>query len=1094
MKQAIKRFALTAMGLFVAFAAIAQVTTASISGFVKDTKGDPVMGAVVKATHAPSGTVYYVSTQNNGQYNIPGMKIGSQYQIEASSMGYATTRIADVTLSLGDEVKFDFELKEEAVNLGEIVVTAEVNPAINSNRTGAQEIFTKDRMSRIPTINRSLSDFTKLTPMSSGSNFAGTSYRYNNVTVDGASFNNSFGLASSLGASGIEPISLEAIEQIQVMIAPYDVRNGAFTGGGINSVTKSGNNIWNGSAYYYTKSPSTRGYIQKEDIIAVTDFFSRQYGATLSGPIIKNKLFFFVNAEFDRQEVPNSWRPRANKTTPVTGYYSAADVETLDEIVSLLKDNFNYNPGTYNVTSTPTEADKITARLDWNINQKNKLSFKYFYLKSFNTNNPSSSGAMSNGRGPNSYAIPFSSAYYRTNNNFNIFIAELNTIVNSKMSNSLTVGYSRLRDFREMDGGFFPEVSIGDGTASKNSLTTFGTEANSYNNKLDSDIYQIQDNFIINLNKHQLTFGTQSDYRMFVNGYANSFAGQWQFASLADFKTDLFAYKAWKAAGSNPNSIPGTTALYYKQTYSMTDDGKFPYAEVNVMSLGFYAQDKWSIKDNLKVTLGLRMDLPIFMTDLPKNDLVAGLTFQDGRKIDVSKYPSAKPMISPRVGFNWDVFSDKKFQVRGGSGLFSGTPPYVWLSNQAGNNGILFASTTSKNHAFDGVTEFPKPTGATLPKANIAITDPDFKYPQLWKTNLAVDYKFGNGWVATAEVLYNKDINAIYHRDINHPDMDDATRVTKLGGADQRPYFIDNTLNDQTYDVILMTNSSKGYSVYSTLQLQRNFTNGPLDGLYLNASYTFGKAMSVTDGSSSVASSSYKYRPAINPDAEELGFSAGSFPQRLLVQGSYRREWGPNFATSIGLVYQMYMPFRYSYAYNGDVNNDSYSYNDLMFIPATKDQIRIKPASGDTRTADQIWAEMDSFFDQDPYLKTRRGKYSERNGGMAPYVHSLDFNIAHDLIMKQANGKSHTIRFSFDVYNFLNLLNQDWGVQQTTVLGNQQYQYLIMTDKPSATNNYIPAFSTALDSNKKVITDTFKYNISSSSRWTMMFGIKYMFN
>ncbi|MEN6619600.1 MAG: TonB-dependent receptor [Rikenellaceae bacterium] len=1092
MKQTIKQFALTAMSLLAAFAAFAQVTTASISGLVKDSKGEPLMGATVKATHIPSGTVYFVNTQNNGQYNISGMRIGAPYQIEASFVGFSTGKITDVALTIGEESKFDFVLNEEAISLSEVVVVGETNPAINPNRTGAQEIFTRDRMSRIPSINRSLSDFTKLTPMASGSNFAGTSYRFNNVTVDGASFNNSFGLASSLGASGIEPISLDAIEQIQVMIAPYDVRNGAFTGGGINSVTKSGNNNWTGSAYYYTKSPSTRGYIQKEDIIAVTDFFNRQYGGTFSGPILKNKLFFFVNAEFDRQEVPSSWMPRANKTSPVTGYYSAADVQTLEEITQLLKDNFNYNPGTYNVSSTPTEADKITARLDWNINQKNTLSFKYFYLKSFNTNNPSSSGAMANGRGPNSYAIPFSSAYYRTNNNFNIFIADLNTIVNSRMSNSLTVGYSRLRDYREMDGGFFPEVNIGDGTAAKNSLTTFGTEANSYGNKLDSDIYQIQDNFIINFAKHQLTIGTQSDYRTFVNGYANSYAGQWQFASLEDFKTDLTAYQAWVAAGSNPNNRPGTTATYYKQTYSMQDGG-FPYANVKVLSLGFYVQDKWSLRDNLKLTLGLRLDMPIFMSDLDRNETLEGLTFQGNRKIDVSQYPSTQPLFSPRLGFNWDVFSNKKLQVRGGSGLFSGTPPYVWLSNQAGNNGILFGSTTTKDHAFDGVVDLPRPTGATLPRSSIAITDDDFKYPQLWKTNLAVDYKFGGGWIATADVLFNKDINAIYHRDINHPEMDDNTKVTKLGGVDDRPYFKDNTLNDQTYDVILMTNTSKGYSIYTTLQLQRNFTSGLFEGLYINGSYTFGKAKSVTDGSSSVASSAYKYRPAIIPDDEELGFAAGSFPQRILLQTSYRRQWGPNFASTVGLVYQMYMPFRYSYTYNGDVNGDSYSYNDLMFIPETRDQIRIVPASGDTRTADQIWNEMDAFFDQDPYLKTRRGKYSERNGGRAPYVHSLDLNIAQDIIFNQANGKKHTVRFSFDIYNFLNMLNQDWGVQKTTVLGNQQYQYLIMTDKPTAANSYTPGFTTAFDSNKKVIMDTFKDNISSSSRWTMMFGIKYIF-
>ena len=375
MKQTIKQFCLTALSLFVAFAAIAQVTTASISGIVKDGNGEPLMGATIKATHIPSGTVYYVTTQNNGRYNIAGMRIGVQYQIEATFVGFSSRKITDVTLTLGEESKFDFVLKEEAISLGDVVVIGETNPAINPNRTGAQEIFTRDRMSTIPTINRSLSDFTKLTPMASGSNFAGTSYRFNNVTVDGASFNNSFGLGSSLGASGIEPISLDAIEQIQVMIAPYDVRNGAFTGGGINSVTKSGNNKWAGSAYYYTRSPSTRGYIQKQDIIAVTDFFNRQYGATFSGPIVKNKLFFFVNAEFDRQEVPNSWAPRANKTAAVTGYYSAADVQTLDEIVKLLKDNFNYNPGTYNLASTPTRGDKVTARLDWNINQKKHPKF-----------------------------------------------------------------------------------------------------------------------------------------------------------------------------------------------------------------------------------------------------------------------------------------------------------------------------------------------------------------------------------------------------------------------------------------------------------------------------------------------------------------------------------------------------------------------------------------------------------------------------------------------------------------------------------------------------------------------------------------------
>ena len=1105
MQKRMRSFLVLAM-LFFVIAVNAQVTTASMGGKVVDATNEPLIGATVRAVHNPTGTVYNTITQSNGQYRFQNLRIGGPYTVEFSYVGFNPEKVSNINLVLGEDRTLNVVMKEDAQALGEVLVVADRSSVISKNRTGAQEIITRDKMDKMPSLSHSLTDFTKLTPMSSGNNFAGTSYRFNNVTVDGASFNNSFGLSSSLGAAGTEPISLEALEQVQVMIAPYDVRNGAFTGAGINSVTKSGSNQWHASAYMYTKSPSMTGYRQKDDINTVTEFSNHQYGISLSGPIIKNKLFFYLNGEMDRQEKPVNYKPRATKNDEVTGEFSFADAQTLEQLSQLLQTKFDYNPGTYNVGSIPTEADRITARVDWNINQKNTLSVKYFYLKSFATNSPSTSGAPTNGRGANAYAIPFSSCYYRTNNNFNIVMADLVTNINDRMSNTLKVGYSALRDYRDMDGGFFPQVDILDGTSAGNAFTTFGTEVNSYNNMLNSDIYQIQDNFTWIIDKHQLTFGTQSDYRKFKNGYGYSFAGSWRYSSVDSFYEDANNYLEWKEAGADPATRPKTLATSFSQKYAVQGNG-FPYAYVDVLSLGFYLQDKWSVTPNLNLTLGLRVDTPIFLTDLDKNDEVIGLTFQGGEKIDVSKYPKTKPLLSPRLGVNWDVWGDGKLQVRGGTGIFSGTPPYVWLSNQAGNNGLLFGDL-EKGRPFDGIALVtPTKEDIRTSKMDLAVTDRDFKYPQLWKTNLAVDYSFGDGWIATVEMLYNKDLNAIYHRNIG---LNDPVGYVQEGSGKERPFFATGYANDRktgldyptgyyitdrTTNVIQMKNTSKGYSFYTTLQLQKNFYHGVLKGLYLNGSYSFGKSKSVTDGSSSVASSAWKYRPAVNPNVEETGYASGSFRGRLLLQAAYTAEWSKNASTSIGAIYQMYQPFRYSYTYNGDVNGDGQSMNDLIYIPKDKNDINIVLASGDTRTKDEVWNQIDAFINQDDYLSKHRGEYAERNGAITPWAHQLDINITHDIKLPLKNGQVHTLRFSFDIANFLNLLNKDWGVQKTTVYGGSsspQYQFLTMTQVPTKENNYTPGFTMPLN-NKEVVIDTFKDLNAQASRWQMQFGIKYFF-
>ena len=1091
---------------------LGQVTTSGISGRITG-GNESLPGAAIVAVHVPSGTQYGTVTNADGRYSIQGMRVGGPYEVFVSFVGYGSQKSSNLFLTIGEDATLNFTLGEQAVEIGEVVAVGSRNQKFSSNRTGAQEIFTSETIEKLPTINRSLSDFTKLTPMSSGGNFGGTSYRYNNVTVDGASFNNSFGLGASLGASGTEPISLEAIDQIQVMIAPYDVRNGAFTGAGINSVTKGGTNSWTGSAYYYFKSPDLEGLRQKTIVLDKAKYTYNQKGFSVGGPIIKNKLFLFINGEMDRKESPIDWQPSPAKGQQGAGQ-SIVDVITLQTFSDYLENKFNYNPGSYSTSSVPTQADRLTTRLDWNINSKNSLSIKYFYLKSFNTNMPSTSGATGGSRNPSADRIPFSSSFYRSNNNFNIIMADLNSTINDKMSNTLKFGYSALRDFRDMDGGFFPQIDILNGTGwsyaapgpksadyVKGSLisTTVGTEENSYNNMLNSDIWQIQDNFTIEAGKHRFTLGTQSDYRKFLNGYARYFAGVWEFNSFDAFYKDVDTYRAWLAGPKTPGSFESLTSKYTK-AYSLQPE--FPYAKVDVLSLGFYGQDKWNVVPNLNLTLGLRMDLPVFLTDLLPNAALAAETFQGGVKIDVSKYPKTSILWSPRFGFNWDVYGNRDLQVRGGSGIFSGTPPYVWLSNQAGNNGLLFAQLSKpsgplKDIGFDGDPNYG-PAAGTAPKADIAFVDPNFKYPTLWKTNVAVDKKFGNGWIASIEILYNKDINNIYHSNVALPD-DFSADAFVMPGADNRIIYTKTSTSAVAYTAVMMKNTSKGYSIYTTLQLQKDFT-GSLKGLSVNGSYTFGQSKSVTDGSSSVARSAWQYRPAINPNSEELGYSAGSFPNRLLLSATYSKSFFNTTTSSFGLVYQRYSPFRFSYTYNGDLNGDGINLNDLVFVPATKDQITlVKNGSADPRTPDEIWAQLDNFIKQDPYLSTHRGVYSERNGAIAPFVNKVDMNFTQDFFVTTAKGQRNTLRISFDMVNLGNFINKNWGVEKTTVLGYQQYQFLNMVSKPNATTPatftmpYVPAGTAGGGSTQTVLTQTFRDYQNISSRWQLQIGIKYIF-
>lgn len=1061
-----------------------QVTTSNVTGIVKDSKGSPLPGATVIAIHLPTGTKYGTTTRVDGRYNIPNVRVGGPYVITASVVGYKEGKEENVTLSLGQDYRSDFVLTESSQTLKELVVTGRQDKIFNKNRTGSAETISRQQIDQLPTVSRSINDYTRLTPTANSgaqygsSSFAGRNYSYNSLTVNGASFNNTFGLAAALGGqTNSQPISLDALDQIQVNIAPYDVTQGGFTGAGINSVTKTGTNEIRGTAYTYIKSPSLAGTKVGQNTVQKQDFSYNLRGISLGGPIIKNKLFFFLNGEQERDSRPATSLVASRNGSAGDGI-SQARAEDLDALSAFLKQKYNYETGPYERYNFNTYSDRITARIDWNINKNNTFNINYYYLKSYRNVPPSNSGAPAGGRQPSTTGLPFFSSSYIINNNFNIIIAELNTRIGNKFSNKVQLGYSALRDFRSSPGGTFPLVDIENGAG--RSFTAFGYEPFTANNKLNTDTYQFNDIFTIYQGKHEITLGTQNQYNKFQNGFAPNYYGAFVFRSLADF------YSSANQGTANAKS--------YQLRYSARPDGSFPYARIGALQLGFFAQDKWQPTENLRLTLGLRADIPIYDNSFTDNPYADALVFREGIRINVGKGPKTSVLWSPRVGFNWDVKGDGKTQLRGGAGLFSGPPPFVWISNQASNNGVDFGSFFKTNVAFSpDVNAYRPAQGAPNTKYNLAVTDRNFKFPQLFRANVAVDRKLPLDIIATLEGIFSKDVNAVYHRNINLP-----ASGTRLVGADNRIRFSapaiysgqggESPSNPNITDAILMSNTSKGYTYNLTLQLQRN-----VRGLYTMIAYSYGDSRSVNDGGS-IAQSIWRDRQ-VSGDPNENVTSYSNFyqPHRVIAAASYRKEYAKYFASSIGLTFEAANGGTYSYTYSGDLNNDGQFTNDLIYVPRNQSEIVLVPLnSSDTRTPDQIWDQLNSFISQDKYLSRRRGMYAERNGLLSPFYKRLDLNLTQDFFVN-VKGKRNTLRVTFDVFNFTNMLNKNWGIYRipysTAILNFVKVETTgANAGKPVFTMPYLNS------ANKTVLTSTFKDDVGQLSRWQAQLGIRYIFN
>jgi len=1058
----------------------AQETTSEISGIVSDANSS-LPNANITAIHIPTGTKYLTTTRKDGRYNLPNLKVGGPYTVTASFVGYSSKIQSDIVLNLGQTYKQDFLLVESAsTTLSEVTVKATKSKVFNSSRTGSQEIISRSTIEQLPTVSRSWKDMIKLVPAQNNASFGGISSQLNNMTIDGANFNNSFGLSDAIGGqTGAQPISLDAIEQIQVNVSPYDVKYGGFNGAGINTVTRSGKNQVFGSVYDYVKSKDLQSYKVGDVSLPKQDFNYNLFGFTAGGAIIKNKLFFFINAETEKKVTPGtSWQASNSTNAPNGVNISNANQNKLDSLANFLKTKYGYDPGNYQGYSYTAESKRLTVKIDWNINEKNTFSFKYNLLRSSNQIQPSNSGSSntSYGRTPGQYAMPFYGAGYQINNNADIFIAELNTRFSNTINNKVQVGYTMLRDFRKsLSSQDFPLVDILDGNGQP--FTSFGYEQYTYGNKLNTNVIQLNDNLNIYAGAHEITLGTQNSYKTYSNGFSPSYEGVYRFNSLADFYASANGTKA---------------AARYDLSYTL-GGGDFPLVGPKDLELSVFAQDKWKVKDNFTLTYGVRLDYTKFYNTFLYNPVVDSLSrFYNGTHADTGLAPYTAIQFSPRLGFNWDVFKDQTLQVRGGTGLFQGPPPFVWISNQASNSGMALFGSISNGTGYifsPDVNKYrPTTTSGTLSSSySINVTDPNYKFPQVWKSTLAVDKKLF-GWTVTVEGTYIGNINASVFQNIALPS---TGLITLSDGRVRFPYksvypisgIATSASNPNIGNAIYMTNANAGYTMYGTLQIQRQFKD-----FYASVAYT---RMTAKDAAVSGSTASTMWGSKMtsgNSNDFTVGNSNNYIPHRIIANIGYKKEWSKMLTTSVGLLYEAAPNYATSVIYNGDLNNDGFN-NDLMYVPKNSSDIKLTQASGDTRTVAEIWTQLDNFINNNPYLSKHRGEIVERNAMVLPWTHRVDLNFTQDINFMVNNNK-HTLKITADIYNLTNLLNSNWGVNQIPTTTAP------LTFVKMDTDGKTPIFSFPyLDATNKVpYSQPYKNDISLGSRFQVQIGVRYLFN
>lgn len=1077
MKQSRTKTVVLALALiFFSFNIVfSQVTTATLSGLIKNPKNEPLPGATVNIKFADAGIELNLVTRVDGRFTVPNLRVGGPYQITASYTGYANASTDNIFLELGQNNTVDLVLNESVKELSGVTVTAK---AVDNKKTGASTNISNRLIRDLPTISRSADDYLRLTPSASptynGMSFAGRNGQYNNFSLDGAVFNNPFGLDAPTpgGQTNAQPISLDAIDQIQVNLAPYDVSQAGFTGAGVNTVTKSGTNNTYGTVFGFYRNEGMTGKKVSGTKLVVPSLSDLQAGLSLGGAIIKNKLFYFVNFETQQRKDEATSYVARNASNANNSNTSRVLESDLQDVSQILKQRFNYETGPYQGFIFNQVNYKWLAKIDWNINQVHKLTFVYNGLDAYldKTAHPSAIGR----RGPDYYTLQFRNSGYRMVNKLNSFNVELKSNFNSKYANKLRLVYTTFRDHREPFSTPFPVVNI-DKNGSR--YIVAGHEPFSIHNILNQDAFQATDNFNIFLNKHSLTIGATFESFKFANSF--NLVG---YGPAIFWDADIQTFKDSVPVGGNYvfGAYPLDVDVNYAKNHAAS--GQFSWAYLTVGQIGAYIQDEFQVNNKFRLTYGLRVDIPqyykasfsdpnlnadgtfkgTFTTGSPTypntdnlklyNENGGAVTNGPGKDVDNTKFPDIKPLFSPRLGFSYDVKGDKSIIIRGGTGLFTGRFPFVWVGNQVANPYSSFYCVTARN----------------------------FEWPQVWRSDIGVDVKTKDGTTLTADFIYSKDMNAMMVRNYG---LAKPSGILNSGTGDQRNVYTAADLGNTAY---IFTNTNLGYQFNISVQAQHNFKND----FFAMLGYNFLVSKDGSSVSAEISSDAFDRNPVVgNANIAVLSNSLYGNKHRFLLVGSKRFNYGSDkkWGTTISFFSSWTSGNRFSYTYNGDINNDGSTLNDLMYVPtdAEIDNMNFQPftdANGNTQSPAAQQAALKAFIAQDKYLDGRRGQYSEKNGGQTPWFSQLDLRVLQDLKFKVGKNRTQTVQFSLDLINLGNLINSEWGVRKYASTASY-YQPVTVNYNG---NNPVYTFDPSIRS-------TFISSPELPSRWQMQLGLRYIF-
>lgn len=1069
----------------------AQVTTSSITGVVKTADGQPIEGASLVAVHTPSGTQYSSLAKKGGVFTLPGLRTGGPYTLKISFTGLKAETVNDIYLLLGEPYVINPTLIDESKVLSEVVVNALKKKSSGDKSGGASTVINQRMLNTMPTISRSINDFTRITPQANGTSFAGRDGRFNNTQVDGANLNNNFGLSSDpLPGGGASPISIDAIEEVSVNIAPFDVRQSGFTGAGINAVTKSGTNTLKGSVYGLYRNQDYNGLnVGSVKLPAQVQSSNKIFGATLGGAIIKNKLFFFASYEEEERSQPGiAFSPRGGSGN---GNVSNTSVDSLQKFANHLRTRYGYDPGAFdNFPNFASKNTKILAKIDWNINNNHKLTLKYSDLVSNNDaqlngtsvpNNPSYTvtGGSSRANLPNSRfglnSMSFDGSNYKFNDKVRTASIELNSNFRGKFSNQFLASYSKISATRLPNGGKFPTIDIFNNNGQN--YMSAGTDPFTANNDVQNEVFNITNNFTYYAGKHTFTFGASYEHQTIANMFMPGAASHYIFNSLDDF-------------------INNRRPAAFSYTFSLDPSKPAVYAaNLKVGQLGLYFQDEYNVNENFKLTYGLRVDKVIFPDAPLENPNITALSFPDKKGVQTnfktSEWPKQNTLyFSPRVGFRYKI-DNENIVVRGGTGLFTGRIPFVFLTNMPTNSQMYQAGQAVTNPALldnflfnpnpDAYRGSFSPVPGVLPNnASIVLMDKSFRFPQVWRTNIAIDKKLGNGWALTVEALITKDINAVVMRNANQRDPN--ARLND--GGDTRPRFAasgDRRIYSNIGNAIVLENANRGNSGSLTFMLTKTSTKGFSGMLAYTASY----ANDFTSNPGAQAASAWVNNPTSGTQNDlQLFNSAFVTPHRIITNMSYKFNTGKHLATTIGLFGEIARGNNYSYTYNGDVNNDGNS-SDLMYISASPIFVPLAAGGGNpARSVDEQHAAWQQFIQNTPYLRKNLGQYAGRNEVYLPWVTRFDLRIVQD-IMANIGARKHTLQLTADIFNVGNLLFKSAGVRQ-----------IATTTQPLIFRGYDaqgrPTFNLQ-QQNGQLVTKPWQDNLSLASTWSMQLGVRYIF-